>query len=116
MHGLSELQRRPADDRSENPLLALLPAISRAPAGGRLLDREIAMHKTVEAIRANAAANGNQRPQTLSELTDIPAPHDPMTGEPFAYQSDGNQFTLEAVVVAGDDPRNGMRIEGTVKP
>jgi hypothetical protein len=100
----------------KNPLLDFVPAFSRALLSGALVDREIAMLQTIEAIRAYAAANNGQLPRTLDDLGETRAPVDPMTGEAFAYQFEGDRFTLEGVVIAGDNPRNGIRIEGTVKP
>ena len=81
-----------------------------------MVDREIAMLQTIEGIRAYAAANNGALPRALADINEMPVPLDPMTGEQFAYQSDGDQFTLEGIVIAGDNPRNGIRMEGTVKP
>jgi len=114
---LKDVERR-WDDSSKpgtNPLMSLLPAVSRAYSSCAAVDRELAMLQTVEAIRAFAASNNGALPRSLGELTDPPAPTDPMTGEAFAYQADGDHFMLEGVVIAGDQPRNGMRIEGTVR-
>jgi hypothetical protein len=117
IHGLKDVERRwdDATKTGTNPLMSLLPAVLRATSSSAMIDREIAMLQTVEAIRAFAAANNGALPRELDEMRETPAPLDPMTGEHFAYSVDGDHFTLEGIVVAGDQPRNGMRIEGSVK-
>lgn len=46
--------------------------------------------RTVEAIRLHAAGHDGMLPKTLAEITVVPVPNDPMTGEPFSYQLTGD--------------------------
>jgi hypothetical protein len=105
-------QVRQARERDSNPLTLIVPATSRAFASSSAVDREIAMLQTVEAIRAFASGSGGRLPVSLDELSDMPAPRDPMTGEPFPYEQDGDvQFVLATATPPGGDRVPGARIE-----
>ena len=54
---------------------------------------------------AYAAAHASEPPARLRDLTETPAPLDPMTGQPFAYRVESNQVTIEAPVVELAAPR-----------
>jgi hypothetical protein len=84
--------------QTDNPFAnALMPALHRARAKLASVDRRIALLMCVEAIRGYAAANGGKLPPSLLVLEEtMPAPDDPMTGEPFAYRVGGDVATLEA--------------------
>jgi hypothetical protein len=72
------------------------------------VDRRIALLRTVEAIRAYAAANEGRAPGRLQDITDTPAPLDPLTGWPFTYQVQGEDITIEGAAIDTADP--GIRI------
>jgi hypothetical protein len=79
------------------------------------LDRSIALDQCIEAIRAYAADHHGKPPAALADLTEAPAPPDPMTGKPFAYTVFGQSFTLDFPAPPGF-PRMGGRMEVTVVP
>ena len=58
-------------------------------------DTSIAANRVIEAIRMEAAQNGGKLPQSLAEVTVVPAPDDPRTGKPFPYTVQGNTAILE---------------------
>jgi hypothetical protein len=72
------------------------------------VDRRIALLRTVEAIRAYAGANDGRPPGRLQDITDTPAPADPLTGWPFVYQVQGEDITIEGPAIDTADP--GIRI------
>lgn len=74
----------------------LLPAVSMAKFVAAKNDRDIALLRTVEALRMHAAGGEGKLPATLSEVTEVPVPRDPVTGEPFIYRLNGNRAELQA--------------------
>ena len=74
----------------------LLPAINAARAAGARVDQRVALLRTVEALRLYSAAHGGGLPSKLSEVTEVPVPLDPATGESFAYELSGGTATLQS--------------------
>jgi hypothetical protein len=111
--GLRRVERRLADARDGNPLIAIIPPVHRAYLTGVMLDRRVAALQTVEALRNYAAAHDGQLPAQLEELSETPAAPDPTTGKPFAYRVEGNQVTLESPAPPGERPTDAMRVEVT---
>lgn len=74
-------------------------------------DRQIAVLRTIEAIRDYAARHDGRPPQRLEQITDLPLPVDPFTGTPFAYRVEGPT----AIIDAADPhlPARGWRYELT---
>jgi hypothetical protein len=67
-------------------------------------ERRVAALRCVEAVRLYAAAQG-KLPKALADVTNAPAPADPLTGKPFEYSADGDKAKLTAPVPPGDqDP------------
>jgi len=87
-----ELNRRPSGFFAR----LLLPAINAARAAGARIDQRLALLRTVEALRLYSAAHGGGLPAKLSEVTEVPIPLDPATGEPFAYELSGGTATLQS--------------------
>jgi hypothetical protein len=83
----------------------LLPAVHKVTEASVKLDRRICALRCVEAIRLYSAAHGGQLPATLSAITEVPIPGDPMTGQPFQYDLSGGTATLTAAP-PGRDPAN----------
>jgi hypothetical protein len=106
-------------DPSTIPLLSFLPAVSRAYLSAAKLDRQIAAAQTIEAIRAYAAAHEGKVPERLSDLTDMPAPVDPVTGREFDYAAqqarEGSEarVTLDCPAPPGAMPTDAARYEVT---
>ena len=82
-------------------LLGFLPAISKVYTTTTRLDRRLAALRCVEAIRVYAAAHNGRLPAALSDITEVPVPIDPMTGNSFEYKADGNKATLSAAAPSG---------------
>lgn len=71
-----------------------LPGYAPARKAMTRIDREVALLRTIEALRIFAAVRDGQLPQTLSELT-VPVPLDPVTEQPFVYERRGEQALLK---------------------
>ena len=65
----------------------MLPAVSNVKLASIRLDRERAALMAIEALRMHAAATG-KLPMALAEVTVVPVPPNPMSGQPFAYRLD----------------------------
>ena len=65
------------------------------------VDRQIVAMQVIESIRAFAAAHDGRPPQSLEQLKEMPAPADPLTNRPFAYEAKGDTFTLSAPELPG---------------
>lgn len=99
-----------------NPFLAFLPALGRAYFLGARLDRHIAALRCVEALRMYAAEHGGKLPATLGEITKVPIPLDPTTGNEFEYRVDDGNAVIESPAPAGYTPRyGGLHYEITIK-
>lgn len=108
----AEDQMQRAASNSPWSLIKLfIPALKTAYANLARTDRRIALFRTVEAIRAYAASHNGQPPARLEDLTDMPAPLDPMTGQPFIYKVQGDEASIEGPTIdlAAPDP-TGIRI------
>lgn len=91
------------------------PVIKQTYTHVVMAERRVALWRTVEAVRAYAAAHDGTPPARLQDLTDTPAPLDPMTGQPFAYRVQSDQVTLEAPVIEVAAPApTGVRIVLTI--
>jgi hypothetical protein len=51
------------------------------------IDRRVAILRVIEAIRLYAATHDGELPESLSQITEVPIPNDPATGEPFIYRA-----------------------------
>jgi hypothetical protein len=99
--------------QERHPAMFLLPLMSRAVATLGAVDRRIAMLQTIEAIRAYAAGHDGNPPATLGDLTDLPAPLDPLTGRSFEYSASGRSFSLQSPP-DGSSARVGRRYDITL--
>ena len=89
-------------EREVIPLASmLLPAITAVQAAIARNDRQIAALRTIEALRMYAATHGGRLPRELGEVTEVPIPVDPVTGEPFSYQLRGETAVLEGPPLPG---------------
>jgi len=92
------------------------------PALGRIsfllvrLDRKIALLRTIEAVRMFAAAHSGRLPGSLAEITSVPVPPDPVTGEDFLYKRiNPRHARLEATVSPAESKKRPV-YELTIKP
>lgn len=98
-----------------NPALMFMASLDQAHTVAARLDRELAMFQCIEALRAYAAAHGGKLPGRLEDMTDTPAPRDPMTNKPFEYRANGNSAVLDSKPV-GTGTRSHKRYEITMEP
>jgi hypothetical protein len=82
---------------SEHALSALI-ATRRAVARD---ERNFAALRVVEALRIYGAAHDAKLPQQLSDITEVPIPDDPATGQPFNFRRDGDKVVIESPALNG---------------
>ena len=59
------------------------------------LDGLLVRLQTIEALRMHAAANAGKLPGSLSEITLVPIPINPITGQSIIYHLEGETAVLE---------------------
>lgn len=118
--GLAKVDERLRDEaaRKVNPIGALLlPAIGNVRFAVARHERSIAALRVIEAIRLYGAAHNGQLPETLGEITQVPIPIDPVTGQAFVYHKDGAAAILESPPPPGMPAEHfGLRYELTFAP
>jgi hypothetical protein len=82
------------------PAQLLLPAVRAAQATVVRCEQALALIQTVEAIRMYGAQHSGRLPKTLDDLT-VPAPLDPVNGEPFEYGYHTDHATLTGQPLPG---------------
>jgi hypothetical protein len=82
-------------------------AIAKVQGAIDRLDRRLAALRCVEAIRLYAAQKG-RLPAALADVTQVPAPADPVSGKPFEYKVAGNVATLAGPLPPGPKPPPGQ--------
>lgn len=97
-----EMQRA----QSQQPMLMVLPAINNSFVSSVVFERRFALLRVMEALRLYAAEH-NAFPGSLAQITTLPVPNDPVTGQPFEYRLDG-----EVAVISGRAPKLGMNRKG----
>jgi hypothetical protein len=98
-----------AKEVNPNPLVTMEP--KTASWFARLIgpDRKAAALQTIEVIRAHGKV-----PAKLTDVTALPLPIDPTTGQPFLYEARDGGFTLISRVEGGE-PSDELRYEVTLK-
>jgi hypothetical protein len=95
-----------AVSREVLPITALLmPAANAAMRAEVRAERDLSVLRTIEALRAHYAATG-ELPATLDELDNLPAPRNPITGDPFVYRVADGKAILDAPPPHGMTPRD----------
>jgi len=105
---------RAAPAHPDNPLLRMLPSLGRAYFLTTKVDRRIAALRCVEAIRMYAATHDGRLPGKPADVTEVPLPHDPTTGKPFAYSVTGDTCVLSSPAPPGEEPKHALRYELTL--
>jgi hypothetical protein len=84
--------------KSDQPSNPFLPMVGMDKVIGQFakVDRQIAALTAVEAIRSYAAGHEGKLPQHLEDITETPAPADPVTGKPFEYRLENDSAILSA--------------------
>jgi hypothetical protein len=94
---------------------ALLPALDRVTAAQARIERNLHALRVIEALRIYAAAHDGRLPVKLGNVTEVPVPDDPGTGQPFEYSRDGDTATLVSQVPDDSLPNNGIRYRVSVR-
>jgi hypothetical protein len=93
----------------------LMPACGQVNFSVAKSERSFAMLRTIEALRMYAARHEGRLPEKLSDVTDVPVPLDPTSGQAFTYQRNGDTAVLESPHPPGRSPRDGLRVEVRIK-
>lgn len=73
-----------------------LPAVAHCKVVMARTERRVAALRAVEAIRLHAAVHDGRLPESLDQITEVPVPVNPFTGEAFAYRLEGETAVLKA--------------------
>jgi hypothetical protein len=92
-----------------------LPAVQKVQVAKVRLDRKLAALRVIEALRMHAAAHGGRLPDKLDEVTIVPVPNDPGTGQPFEYQHEGETVTLISRIPGEKLETTGLRYRITMR-
>lgn len=99
---------------NSHPLLGVFVGdIGRALLLAARTDRQVAVLRTIEAIRIYAAEHDGKLPGALADITTVPVPGNPVSGKPFGYELNGETAILDAT--EGDDELQ-LRYELTIAP
>ena len=88
--------------------VAMIPSVETVVTAQLRLERNIAALRVVEALRIHAAAHNGILPESLDQITDVPVPKDPATGEPFIYRAADGAGILHG-------PRAGLAVTPTYR-
>lgn len=104
---------------SEGHLVArlFLPAMKKVAQTQMRFERNIVALRIVEALRMYAASHDGKLPEKLEDVTEVPIPKDPATGQPFEYSRDGEAAILVSQGAKADAglPNNGIRYRVTIR-
>jgi hypothetical protein len=89
------LKAAPDTEADRLPRL-LLPAINKVAVATNRLERRVDALRSIEALRMYAAAHEGRLPDKLTDITEVPVPKDPGTGQSFQYRRDNQKATLIA--------------------
>ena len=74
----------------------VLPALGACHARQTWSESHVAALRLVEAIRLYAAAHDGRLPTSLDDVTEVPIPVNPFTGQPFEFRLEGKTALVEA--------------------
>jgi len=74
----------------------LLPALCAVKKAEARIERNVAALQVLEALRLYAAAHDGKLPDRLADVTEVPVPRDPFTGQPFIYHREGKYAFLDS--------------------
>jgi len=109
-----EPARRGEKRPPEAPVVALADLFLASPE--RVLrqparrERDLALWRTIEALRHYAATHDGHLPLNLAAIKEVPIPLDPLTGKDFLYQLDGETATLRAPTPPKETPNSGNSV------
>jgi hypothetical protein len=73
----------------------VLPAMQAAREAQVRLDRDLAALRVIEALRMYAASHNGNLPESLDDVSEVPIPLNPATGQPFLYRLQGATAILD---------------------
>ena len=97
--GIEQAQKRITHSGESEPIplaSVLLPAVAHCQVAMTRTERRLAALRAVEAIRMHAAAHDGKLPKSLGEISDVPVPVNPFTGQAFPYRLVGDTAVLAA--------------------
>jgi len=98
----NEIWRASVEKREILPVAnVFLPAILSCRRAVVRNERDIAVLRVIEALRIYAAGHEGQLPVKLTDVTEVPVPPDPVTGEPFIYRLEGDTAYLQGAPLPG---------------
>jgi len=84
--------------KQEQHIVPIAPRTGPGMRGPRIaiarLERQIAVLRVIEALRIFGARHQGQLPERLEDITAVPVPFDPVTGQAFIYLRDGEKAML----------------------
>jgi hypothetical protein len=80
----------------------LLPLKANLIASEARAPRRVAIYQVIEALRMHAAARG-VLPDKLEDVTVVPVPVDPGSGQPFSYSLAEGVATIDAPWISGSE-------------
>jgi hypothetical protein len=108
-----DLEKIHGDIHEGGPFTALLPSLARAQFLFGTLPRQTGALRCIEAIRMQAAKDGRW-PGSVDEITVVPLPIDPITGEPYRINFEDDTITIDMPAPEPNRPRDGTRYEITL--
>jgi hypothetical protein len=96
------------DTEAARVVRLFLPAITRVRLADVRIERKLTALRAIEALRMHAAQAG-QLPDRLDQVTVVPVPNDPGTGQPFGYERDGPTATLTSRIPGESLMTTGLR-------
>ncbi|MBN2579262.1 MAG: hypothetical protein JXB10_09750 [Pirellulales bacterium] len=110
-------QRLREAERSRREIFPLtsqfLPAALAAKTADVRTKRDIAALRVLEALRLYGAGHGGKLPDRLADVTEVPVPDDPFTGQPFIYHREGPTAFLDSF---GPRPNLTLRYQIEMRP
>jgi hypothetical protein len=89
-----EIHRR--TETTSAPFGIFLPALGAMNQAQLRQHRFLSVLRAIEALRLYARRHGKW-PETLSDISEVPVPDDPVTNNPFVYRTSGKNATLVMV-------------------
>ncbi|MCF7973719.1 MAG: hypothetical protein K9N55_07880 [Phycisphaerae bacterium] len=99
-----------------NVFAMFLPALSRCRFLEARACRDMEMLRVIEALRLHAAANHGTFPKTLEDVTVVPVPADPVTGDSFVYVYEDSRHVRVEAPEAKEQNKKRPVFELTLRP
>jgi hypothetical protein len=97
------------------PARLFLPSLNNVISRQIAIERRLTALRVIEALRMHCAAHDGQLPNKLADVSEVPIPDDPGTGQPFEYHCTGDTATLVSQIPGTPSPANGQRYQVTIR-